>query len=141
MIAVYILLSVNLIVVAADLVYTITKHHKEPKLEPVRSVSDDLLTIRYSDQLLDFIQRIAVQSSVMKYKEFVDNHEIDKITRTQVQNLVTDTTVETKERINLDIINYDDLLYDRQFLEIYIIQTSITSIKRLLEKSVQEVTE
>ena len=97
-----------------------------------------MLTIRYSEQLLDFIQRITIQSSVLKYKEFVDNHELDKITRAQVQNLVTDTTVETKEHINLDLIDYDELLYDRQFIEMYIIQTSITTIKKLLEKSVNE---
>lgn len=121
--------------------YIITKKPSKDEPEPKPDYSKNILAVRYSEQILDFIRTISVQSAVMKYQEFADGHDIDKITRAQVQNLVIDISVETKNHVNLDVIDYNELLYDRQFIEGYIIQNSISTVKRMLEKSINDAIE
>ena len=97
--------------------------------------------IKYTDELLEFIRKLSIQLSVIKFKEFIDEHEIDKITKSQIQKLVTETASMVNSSFSKDPIDFDNLLVSREFLDEYIVQTSIMAIKDLLERSVTEITQ
>lgn len=133
MVTLYIILAINLVIVTADLVFNIIKSNRTPAALPTASNIDD---VEYSDRTLEFIREYCVQVSVLKYREFIDGHELDKITRTQLQNLVTATVKFINESIVRDHINFDRMLYTSEFVDNYIIHTVMSTSKNLLAKSV-----
>lgn len=92
----------------------------------------------YSEKLLEFIKMLTSQIAILKFRTFVDNHEIDKITKANIQNLVADVAETVNVSINADHIDFDDVLFTKEFYENYIIDTSLITIKGLLNKTINE---
>ena len=138
MVALYVILVLNLVIVTADLVFTIIKSNKKPEKEvPVPNIND----VEYSDKIIGFIREYSVQVALLKYREFIDSHEINKITRTQLQNLVTTTAKFIDESLLKEHINFDRILYTKEFVDAYMIHTVIFTQKELFDKSVENYKE
>jgi len=92
----------------------------------------------YSEKMLDFVKMLTSQIAVLRFRTFVDTHELDKITKANVQKLVTDVAETVHNSINIDNIDFEDMLFNKEFFEKYIIETSLITIKSLLDKAVNE---
>lgn len=99
---------------------------------------DPINSIEYSNKMLDFLKRISMEQSVIKYKEFIDNHELSKITKHQIQSLVSEIAIEIDNSLVYEYIDYDNLLYSRDYVETYVINVVSMSIKDQLDKSMSE---
>ena len=88
--------------------------------------------------MLDFVKMLTSQIAVLRFRTFVDTHELDKITKANVQKLVTDVAETVHNSINIDNIDFEDMLFNKEFFEKYIIETSLITIKSLLDKAVNE---
>ena len=121
-------------------VYVITSLHKDRVLSSKKEppISSYINRIEYTEKMMEFIRQFTIQISVIRYRQFLDEHELDKITKSQIQKLVTETATAVNESFSQEPIKYDELLLTKDFVNTYIIQTSILAIKDLLEKSVNE---
>lgn len=90
----------------------------------------------YSEKVLEYTKMFIGQITVLKFKAYVDNHEIDKVTKANIQNLASDVATTVHKSINLDNIQFDDTLFTKEFYEQYIIDSSLMHVKRLLEKTI-----
>lgn len=110
----------------------ITSLHNKMQGENIESLTS------YSQKLLDFVKMLTTQVAILKFKTFVDNHEIEKVTKVNVRELAGLVANTVKDSINIDNIDFSDILFTKEFYEDYIIEVSITTIKSLLEKTISE---
>ena len=85
---------------------------------------------------MSLAREITIQVCVLQFNAFKDSHEIDKINRSHIQKLVTTIAKEVNDLVVLDNLDYDNLLYKKEFVERYIINISINTIKDLLDKAI-----
>lgn len=95
----------------------------------------------YSHEVLEYLRSFTVEVSAITFRNFIDNHEIEKITKATMTKLVEDTAKIVNESINVGNIRFNDTLFTRKFYDKYIIDISMISIKELLEKAVNKTEE
>lgn len=95
----------------------------------------------YSHEVLEYLRSFIVEVSAIIFRNFIDNHEIEKITKATMTKLVEDTAKTVNESISVTNIRFDDTLFTRKFYDKYIIDISMISIKELLEKAVNKTEE
>lgn len=96
------------------------------------------LKLKYSKEVLDFIKSFVLNFTASKYKTFKDNTYIDKITKTNLENFIEETANEINEAIQYENIDFDNLLYTREYINTYIIDICIYVIKELFHKSIDD---
>ncbi len=111
---------------------------EEPDIEEKFITSKN---IKYSQDVMSFIKEFTIQVSVLRYREFFDNHRMDKVTKAQIQTLVSETAMEVNRSLRLKMIDYNITLYTKEFVEHFIVQTTMVALKDLLEKSIIEIVE
>lgn len=92
----------------------------------------------YSTKTLDFIRNFVSQICVLRYQEFIDNHDASKISKPQIETLINDVSREIYSSIDMKKIDFERTLYDEKFVETYIVQLTVTNIKSLWEKTLTE---
>ena len=92
-------------------------------------------TTEYSDKMLEFVKMFIGQIAVLKFRTFVDSHNLGKITKANIQKLVAEVADTVHKSINIDKIDFEDTLFTKDFYEKYIIETSVIMIKELLDKT------
>ena len=95
--------------------------------------------IKYSQDVLDFTKRFTVETSVFETKSFFDSHKIDKLTKAQIQGLVRKVSMEVNNSQIINNFDYEKTVFSRQYIEKYVIEISIMTIKDLLEKEIKEM--
>lgn len=135
-----IILLVVIIVIILIAQYIMQQQDQEIKELKAKIESDndniaDIDTIEYSQKLIDFIKSLTIEIAILKYKEYIDSHEFEKLQKTHIAQIAEDTAKSVHDAINFDIIDFDDVLYTKEFYESFIIKTSLASVKSLLEKS------
>lgn len=97
--------------------------------------------IEYSRQVLDFIRMMVSQVAVIKFRTFIDNRKVDKISKNNIGDLVADVATTVNKSINMSNIQIDNTIYSREFFEQYIVETSVLMVKELLEKNLSDDTD
>lgn len=95
----------------------------------------------YSNELLKTIRSFVAEIAVIRFRTFIDGRAADKITREQVKNLVDSVAKDAEKYLEIDHINYEILLYTDEFIQDYIVQVAVNSIKDLLSKYILAATE
>ena len=95
--------------------------------------------INYSDSLLKSIRELIASISKLKFKEFTDRYELSKITKEQVKQMVEDTAMDVKKSIDMQSIDYHHIIYSEDFLNEYIIETTIYVLKQFVEETVDDL--
>lgn len=96
-------------------------------------------TVEYSNKVLELIRSIIGQIAVLKFRTFQDTHEMDKVTKANVEGLVKDVAQMANNSLNMNNIFLDDTFFTKEFVEKYIIETSIILIKQMTDKAVAEM--
>lgn len=118
--------------------YMILKHRYDDLKEIAENLKEEnkAMTVKYSDEILKYFRVFTTQISMIKFQEFLDSHDVKKITESNVKNLINDICKTVNESINRRKIVFDDALFTEGFLNQYIIQITITTVKDLVAKSV-----
>lgn len=95
----------------------------------------------YSDKLLEFIKTLTTQVAVLQFRTFVDAHEITKISKIHIKQVAENVAKTVHDAINMDSIDFNDTLFTKEFFEKYIIETSVNTVKSLLDKTLQQISE
>lgn len=90
----------------------------------------------YSEKIFNFTDTMINKISILKYSSFIDGHYTDMITKANIEKLASDVATEVYNSIDIDKINFNNTLFTKEFYEKYIIETSLTTIKRLIEKTI-----
>lgn len=132
-----ILLSVIALCIIVFSTYTMIAIHKYMlKSDETPDLANYKYPIEYTEAVLKFVKTLVMHMSIIHYNVFIDSHDPDKINRTQIQHLVEDTAKDINGYIKSDIIKYDKLLVTKNFIDEYVIQTTIIAIKDLLNKTI-----
>lgn len=91
-------------------------------------------SIKYSTDMLNFIRSMISQVSVLKFNAFKDSHNKEKIMRFTVAELAQTVAIEVRKSLDLTKFRRDMLLYSQEFIDTFIIETSIMMVKELWEK-------
>lgn len=140
-----IIVMIFMIVATAFVTQRYVAAKKELKLmqEEINELKDEykLKTTEYSKTLLEYIKTFTAQVAAINFRNFLDTHELEKVTKTTVSKLVEDTARLVNDSINEHNIIFQDALFTRDFYDKYIIDISMISIKDLLEKAVNNINE
>lgn len=100
---------------------------------------DHTKNLQYSKDLLNFIQGIVAQESVMFFKEFVDGHHMERVTLSQIKKMINGIANRVNDAINRDTIDFSMTIFNEHFFDWYIIDNSKKYVKELLEKYVIDI--
>lgn len=129
-------------IISIIVLFKLYKKYKNNTIEILKlNESNKDRVIEYSNKLLDFTKMMVSQISILKFKTFIDNSKIDKITKSQVEKIVTDVASSVKDALNMNNITIEDTLYTEEFFNQYIIDTSIYTVKQLMNKLLSEYDE
>lgn len=103
--------------------------------------SNKVKVVDYSKQVLDFIRMIVSQVAIIKFRTFIDNNDIQKISKVHIEKLASEVAINVKHSININNISLENTIYTKEFFDEYIIETSILMIKQMFEKTIEEMEE
>lgn len=92
----------------------------------------------YSEKMLEFAKMLTTQVSILMFKEFIDSHDISKITRINIKELSSTVAEYVHASINISNIDFNETLFTKEFYEKYIIDTSFNTIKSLLDRVIND---
>ena len=114
-------------------------HHKIDNLDNfINYHKDIIISTESAEKLLNFIRMISSQIAMIQFRNFIDSHDISKVTKANIRDLVEDTATNIKNSLNIDDIDFADMLITEEFLDEYIINVASITIKDLLNKSLSE---
>ena len=93
--------------------------------------------IKYTTDMIDFIKVLCQQTSLLRFRDFIDNHEISKTTRSNYATIVDETARSIHNSLMRTNIKYDDLLVSQEYVNTYIIEVTSITIRDLLEKTIE----
>jgi hypothetical protein len=93
---------------------------------------DFIYRAEVSDKLLSFIEKTCAKVSLIKFQEFKDARDMTKLTKANVESLVSETALEVHSYVPIKAEDIDGSLYTLEFIDKYIIDTCIMNIKSLL---------
>ena len=96
-------------------------------------------TVEYSNKVLELIRSIVGQIAVLKFRTFQDTHDMEKVTKANVETLVSDVAKMANKSLNMNNIFLDDTFFTKEFVEQYIVETSVILIKQMMDKAVTEM--
>ena len=127
------LLAICDIIVCLKVLHILSKPHAEkaPIMEKDKKLD-------YSEHVLKIVRDISIQTSVLMFRSFSDSHDLSKITKAQIQTLVTDTADRVNESLVFDTIDFESTVFTKEYVELIIVESVVNSIKDLLNKAVDE---
>lgn len=93
--------------------------------------------IKYTTDMINFIKVLCQQTSLLRFRDFIDNHEISKTTRSNYAAIVDETARSIHNSLMRTNIKYDDLLVSQEYVNTYIIEVTSITIRDLLEKTIE----
>lgn len=108
--------------------------------ERLRRENEDL-SKKQSEDLLPYLQNVTMQITIIKFREYIDSHDMSMITRENIKRLASDICVEVNNVIRKDKLEEmaNDTLLTNEFYNIFIIHTCINSVKRLVEQEIENI--
>lgn len=99
------------------------------------------MRIEYTNSMLKYVHDFTIQVASIQFRNFVDGHDLNKITKATMSKLVEDTAIKVIKSIDSKNIKFDDLLFTKDFYNNYIIDIAMISIKELLDKAINTTEE
>ena len=80
-----------------------------------------LTDIEYSTKILDYINAFTVQVATLNFRNFLDTHELEKVTKATLSGLVEETASMVNDSMVKENIMFEDALFTEEFYDKYII--------------------
>jgi hypothetical protein len=97
--------------------------------------------VEYTQSMMLYIRDLTMQVASIQFRNFIDGHDLSKVTKATMSKLVEDTAIKVNKSIYLNNIKFDDLLFTEDFYNNYIIDVAMISIKELLDKVINTTEE
>lgn len=122
--------------------YKLDKQHKQTSREIIMLQKDNKEKIlEYSQKSLEFIKLMISQIALLKLKAFIDQHDISKVSRSQIEKVVEDVALTVRNNINMQNFQIENTIYTEEYFDQYIIQTSVFIVKKLFDEAVNRASE
>ena len=133
-----IMIAFELLVLIVLLMFVSSKNNNVT-LQNAQQLEYEKLTwrITYTKQTLDFLKELCQQTALLRFRDFIDNHEISKTTRSNYAAIVDVTARFIHDSLMRTNIKYDDLLVSQEYVNTYIIEVTSITIRDLLEKTIE----
>ena len=132
-----IMIAFELLVLIVLLMFVSSKN-SNVTLQNAQQLEYEKLTwrITYTKQTLDFLKELCQQTALLKFRDFIDTHELDKTTRSNYASLVDVSATTVHQSLQQDKIDPEQLLVSSEYLDNYIIEICSITIRDLLAKTV-----
>ena len=95
--------------------------------------------VAYTKDIMEFIRIMISQVSLLSFQKFKDGHEMTKITETNIKRLIEDIARTVNESIAMENISMGNILITKEFYQKYIIETTVFTIKKMLDEAMIEI--
>lgn len=95
--------------------------------------------VKYSNELIIYIQKITREIALMKFNEFKDSHNLEKINITNMKDVVEMVAKEINESFDKQYPDFEYLLFKEKFFNKYITYYTIYVCKKLIEEEIEEM--
>lgn len=113
-----------------------SKYEKDNRSLKILQEGNKGKILDYSKQVLEFIRMLVGQVAVIKFRTFVDNNDLRKVTKGATEKLVADVATTVNKSINTGNMSLENTIYSREFFDQYIVDTSVIMIKEMLDKAI-----
>lgn len=96
------------------------------------SYKNEMNMIVYSKDLLSFTKEFISEIVLLKYTEFEDARDMDKITEINIKNLIQEIASIARKSLDVEKIQFDYLIFTKEYYEQYIVYVTIQLVKKLL---------
>ena len=93
----------------------------------------------YSQSILDFIKHFIAQVALLQTLVFKDTHDLTKVSKPNIDSLAKKVATGVYDSLNRKNIIFDDTLFTEPFLHQYIIDTSLETVKTLINNMISEI--
>lgn len=109
-------------------------------LELKQRKADNVTSLQYSKDMLEFLRSVIATVTVLKFKDFCDHHpQFDKVTEVNVRMFAGEVATAVNNFINRKNITFDEALFTESFYNHYLIETCFTYVKDLVDKKVDSI--
>ena len=105
----------------------------------IHATDSDIKSIQYSEDMLKYLTNVITTISMIMFHDWYDRSYSDKINISRLKALTNDAAIRVKNSINDKNIKYDVLLYTDGFIDWFIINGTITAIKKLFRDNMIEI--
>lgn len=95
-------------------------------------------SVNHSKEILEFIRYLAMQVSILRHREFMDKIQLEKVNRSQIQELIKEVAIEVNEAINRENFSLSETILTEDFYANYLISTISNTVKKLIEDGIEE---
>lgn len=138
-IIILLIIEIILIITSPFICILIMNKISNKKIE--KSVKDYEEMFNYTDRVLSFIRNIVSDITVIRYREFKNNHALELTTKPNVSSLISDVANESRNALhqNFKDITSDKILVTDQYLDEYLVQTALINVQNVVEKDINEM--
>lgn len=117
----------------------IKKTKEEKNISP--PAESPIKNIKYTNTLLESTRSIINTVTYMELKTFVDNNEPSMVSKAQLADLAKQIANKVHSSINYQNIDFNYVIFSRDYFDEYIIKFTINALKQLWENIIREMTE
>lgn len=99
-----------------------------------KSIKEQSELYRLTNEMQDCILHIVSNVVILKWREYEDSHNMSRITRAQVSELVKECAKTIKDVIDIETIDFDTILCTSEYIDFLIVNSVIFNIKKMLDE-------
>jgi hypothetical protein len=119
--------------------YADEKRDKQLLITDLKTRLNNHKEIDTSVAIKKFILELVTDIAIMDFRDFKDSHKMDKITRANVRDLVSQVATESRNMIDMYKLDNYATLFNTEFYDKYIILSASTVVKNLLDNEVAHI--
>lgn len=129
-------------VISLVVLFKLYKQHNQTAKEIIALKEDNKdKMLEYSNKSLEFIKLMVSQIALLKLKAFIDQHDISKVTRSQIEKVVEDVATTVRKNINMNNFQLSHTIYTEEYFDQYIVDTAVFIVKKLFDEAIEKADE
>jgi len=89
-------------------------------------------------ELLNFLKKLTAEITVIKFREYQDQIQLDKTTRIKMSDLAKAIANEVKKALVEEKIDLSSYALTEEYLHWYLVQNAVMMVKNILEKAIDD---
>ena len=129
-------------VISLVVLFKLYKQHNQTAKEIIALKEDNKdKMLEYSNKSLEFIKLMVSQIALLILKAFIDQHDISKVTRSQIEKVVEDVATTVRKNINMNNFQLSHTIYTEEYFDQYIVDTAVFIVKKLFDEAIEKADE
>ena len=136
-----IIVSINIGMLIKDISYRHERIQNKMLISELESRLKSYSVLDTSEMIRNIIIQVVTDIAIMDFREFKDSHDIQKVTRAKIRDLVKKVAIDSREMFDVEKLEEYDSILGEGSCDKYIVYMASTLVKNILEKEVINIIE